>query len=1693
MEEHDNCPPDLNPIALMQGTVRANPPADNNSSTEIFEGERAHTSFVGVGTAAVSSGSARIPPNVQVHRTTKRRRESMASPVPPLPELSLVDKWVSDRQRRPAVVYDFHRSVVEELSFAKEIDLAMSKPDDLSVEADIDLAFIGDPEPSAHEMPSVPDLADFCKSAQTKLSRVDFAEVNTFFATLSLSDESLEFSFSMVSFLYRLYNLRNLTDLFFAGLDFLKATLGVRRLIGAAREMHALLTEAFTKCLSRLFVATGLRTESRLLETLQTMRSSLSAVLDSEFVTAIRDFVLALVSFRFFEKDRARDIQRVMGPAKPCTAGGLAEVCLGAAVNMLRFAEQLFSGEPLLDILTDTNPVQKFIDEAHQMTLLEDMTYTGLPVAGKVDRVEYTARVQELVNVGYKFEKELPRSSPMFRNFGPTFSRLQLLHSRLLSRVKAEERPTPMAIVLHGDPGIGKGLLLDYLCMVWSDVKGRQFDARQIYSRLACQDYWEGYESLSMPFIHYSEPGALHAKIAASRGDPTMVELLSVCDNKPFQANMAELKNKGNVYVNPEMVVIDTNTPDMNIHLVVNNPAAVRRRFLYIKPKVMPEFKMQGSTRLDQLKSLNSQKPTMDRWLFDVYTIEPAGTIESHPPTYHLQDANIYRLTEWLKNHFEDFIVKQDGRVDLPKGINVKDYLPEEPSFIGAESVDEDTLRDVPLSGAVCSEEDKLLGQDGPAEEVESRVISPPLQLDPLAWALALWLRFGEWCVSWCVFGEVVLPFALRWLFSVCMLLCAMCMFFGAFACPNNIFLKVWSLQSLSQKWVWRQEIVDYHWQRLRAVLGFSSTFQCQPPPTQWKYVYAIAGLTAVLSLLKFGRITSTLAEGHVLSVSKERTEEQVDTDIFFFSEQAGAERGSPRSKRGNAKTWEWSDAPRPVPITEKVQKETPEHIEQAVRRNVRYCLVSGQRRVNTHVTGVCADLAIINKHCLGSPNSEGLWNIRSWCRGDQMNARVCNISRDDIVEIDGDLWLVRLRGNLFRDIRPYFAADFITPPVYGLRGSFCGVSLIVRAGSPVRLKDKLNGSWILMDNLTYDYDGHGVGLCGTPLIVEYADGRGVCGIHSAGATDKDDPHCRAHKIRRPDLEKAVGYLEAESPFTPIMSEGALRLPPGAHISDVSQRSPLRYEECVSLDVYGRISTVPLEKPGRSKLQSTEFIHHAEELTGVSPFDGDGRPLFAAPVFSSRIVDGEYMAPYNHFIKKAGAVKRSLDPRLLSEVVDVVVDHLVTDLRSRGVEKLSPITLELAQNGDPEDFYLRAMKPSTSGGFAFRGPKKKFATQVSLPFKEDAYMPNIEVREQVLEQLEAYRRQENSMPLLGAQLKDEPRSYEKVRTAKTRVFCMSSYDATLLNRMYLSPFYTLMVEHDDVFGSSIGINMHSTDVDDFVTGLQNFSHLWMEGDYGGFDTSMPYDIGLAANTVVYRVLESFGYAPAALEVVRGILSDNLHPVVVMNGDLFSAPSFQPSGKYATAEDNSLRGLLMLVYAWGYLAKGKYKTADFYKFVKPKVYGDDMLAAVKPEASAIFNNLTYQSVCKVVYGLDFTNAGKTLDMEPFLRRETASFLKRSFVWRDDLGHWVAPLARESVMKTICYTLPSREVPREVQLTDACISAARELFFHESEEEYATTRSRFIQRIAEIFERQVEDLNKVFPTFTEIRTSCYGDEL
>jgi hypothetical protein len=264
-------------------------------------------------------------------------------------------------------------------------------------------------------------------------------------------------------------------------------------------------------------------------------------VLSSEMVVALRDVIITSASFKFFDKDIALKIFRFVGKPASMSVAALFDMLITQLITLLRIGGSLVDGCELSTILLSMDPTTEFIKSGEKLLYFSNKLYTGIPVSNMKCRTEYLQEIRSLISGG----------EALYKNLNPLLSR-SIEAKKMLYRLKESEfettskmntgtRPFPMGIMLHGGPGIGKSSILLFTCEIWSRCKGRVFDPKQMFHRIATSDYWEGYEPASHPFVHYSELGNSAHSIVQSKGDPLVLELNSVMDTLPFPVDWLSL------------------------------------------------------------------------------------------------------------------------------------------------------------------------------------------------------------------------------------------------------------------------------------------------------------------------------------------------------------------------------------------------------------------------------------------------------------------------------------------------------------------------------------------------------------------------------------------------------------------------------------------------------------------------------------------------------------------------------------------------------------------------------------------------------------------------------------------------------------------------------------------------------------------------------------------------------------------------------------------------------------------------------------------------------------------------------------------------------------------------------------------------------------------------------------------------
>lgn len=1383
---------------------------------------------------------------------------------------------------------------------------------------------------------------------------------------------------------------------------------------------------------------TKVRTEA-LSDNLFEASKNISMFVSGELISVIRDVVLLAVSWKLFSKDISSQLGLVFGKVtKKLSLIDTVSFLLECMAKFARMGELIVSGVPITNVFMGVNPTHSVLQEADFLVKYESLLYYGLPVVGGMCARDWAARARRTVQ-GLEFCSK--KHSPFtieYRRLNDSSIALRNIMRGVNSSLNGGSRQAPIAFVIHGDPGIGKSSLVYWLCLLYSHIKGRKFDATHVFERVTSSPYWDRYDSASTPFIHYSEVGAKATHLAKNSGDEVVRELTSVIDTLPYVVDMSDVKDKGKVYCNPEMVIIDTNNPDMNISYTVNNVAAYERRFIYIEPIVKKEYRVKGSTRLDpDCKS----EDYFDKWNFNVYTKEPLSVTKSQVK-FSLQARSDESGIKGLEKLLTGVIT---GHLDQTEKhlASLKDY-----DFVASS---ESSRVSVPFH--YCKE-----FVAGILQRVWALILTASsLVLDTYE------MNLLETMSSNCDVRGALSLFTLLFVFSFVVDWSIMVILGFCFLIRVDYFGV--SKEILDQHIQARRGRVDHRIRKWKLSFGsfkdyiFGRTFVLNS-------VYA---MTLASSIGAFMHFYKNQIYDKIESESANDTIKREELDeLDILEDQLGCGKSYQRiAVKNKNKLWNVKI------VTPSLHTTSLEGLHALVMRNARKTeIVRETGTFRTYVLGVKGNYALVNRHAFGNLGNNEPIIVKVSAKGGDMSDGSWHqtvLYPTDVYEVESDIVLIQLNGLAFKDIFAHFPHEIVA--IRHVQSKIGAADVKAKFHSKEMFADDPQMGRIKLTNVvSYQWASHKVGYCGLPLVGKRDKGCCILGLHSAGVSGSSLSF--AVMVDQYSIRKAI-ELCSKSEGAPVFSESEPIIGNLPHF-----KSPVRYENLGNIEYFGSVAQPNMNQ--RSKLERTLF----SSTIGKKLYDCYGfvrRVVYEPPLMKPKGSGDGFISPYNVAIRKYATVKKALDPRRLDRAIDIYTTKVKENLSKYDIPQLKMLTMETAINGVVEDPYIRRIDMSKAAGYGTPGKKNQYASRV----EKDGQVVDVvtdEIRQEVLRTLKCYQKRQNAGPVYKIQLKDEPRDRNKVAKGKTRPFCASSFAFLIVARMALAPFYSLMLQYPLAFYAALGIDMHR-DADKLHKMMSDFSKNIVEGDYGGYDTSMSVDIGKAAATVILFFLRHFGYTEEMLTIAAGVLSDGLFPIIEIIGEIFRVAGLQPSGKYATAEDNCIKNILTLIYLW--LSTPEAEGKDFFEFCLPLVYGDDLIMSVDEEAS-FFNNIRIRDEIEVHTNMTFTPANKTGSFTVFVSPDTMEFLKRTFEEHPEYGKVMGVLSLDSVYKSLEWRLPSSVINEEAQMEQTCESALRELFLRSTRVQFDDMREYFI---SELYERY--QINAELSSYDEISADLCPD--
>ena len=352
---------------------------------------------------------------------------------------------------------------------------------------------------------------------------------------------------------------------------------------------------------------------------------------------------------------------------------------------------------------------------------------------------------------------------------------------------------------------------------------------------------------------------------------------------------------------------------------------------------------------------------------------------------------------------------------------------------------------------------------------------------------------------------------------------------------------------------------------------------------------------------------------------------------------------------------------------------------------------------------------------------------------------------------------------------------------------------------------------------------------------------------------------------------------------------------------------------------------------------------------------------------------------------------------------------------------------------------------STSMGFPVNKQKKNFIHE------SEREVPGITCPLDVDEQfwVETERMEdclangERIFTVFRGNLKDTPTKWTSM---KVRVFAGCEFAFLCLTRKYFLSIIRVIQSNWDHFECAVGINAHGKDWTKLADTLTRYGDERMiAGDYAAFDKSAAPEAMLGAFDQLIRIAEKAGYTERQLCIMRGIATEICLPVYEFNGVLLQMFGSNPSGHPLTVIINNVMNSLYLRYAYYVIHDGE-KVPPFSDVIALMCYGDDNAMGVHESETEFNHTRVSNELAKV--GIKYTMADKEAESGPYIKFSEVSFLKRFFVWSNDVQQYVAPIEEASISKSLHNYMKrkgSDTLPEKIA-ADAIKNAQREYFRH-----------------------------------------------
>lgn len=1264
-----------------------------------------------------------------------------------------------------------------------------------------------------------------------------------------------------------------------------------------------------------------------------------------------------------------------------------------------RLHEYSITGE-ITSFIHSSGKYTKWLKEADRVINLAP--FTGNLQAHGTSYFSYIADLRDLCEQGAAYSKYLKISSGIEATLiSRKLNTLQLLaNTEITRRAAMKERAQPMGVLVNGHSSIAKSaftkMLFNYYGSLFDLERGDDFR----YVRNPMDEYWSNFDSskwcIQLDDIAFKHPGK------SADIDSTLQDLLNVVNNVPYVPPQASLEDKGKTPVLAELVIATTNCETLNAQEYFWCPLAVRRRLPFVvslKPK--DEFLHQNQTFIDPLKIEIADGSFPDLWEITVKTIVPRIQFGRE-----MADLEVVAIFTDVKKFLQYF-----GKACKQHKANQKKAMS---SDVDMRTINVCQKCLLPLPHNECVEVQSFDAAWYTTFLVFNNLLNWMFGF-MLLWKMLDYMTTKRFLsglafriVNRLTCDSKVVAFYGRYADyrrtlkggRLCAALTVLSVLFGTYYAYSS-YIHVDKKENKNIKKINKdsdddvEEIIDINGKKYTGVMRHLESVT-QPLETP---EFEVQGN-------RFGTLETQLEKEEKSNVWYNPTVEMTTFDVPLASAS--------------------------------LNNITPEKLHQIFGKNC--VMLRIKLRGDTHVrvirgTFIKGHMCITNGHAFKSMDKDSIYEVTivqsNVCEGINSNIKIVVMVESIVFSSETDMCIFQVDSiPPFKDITKFWQTRGITP-------SSC-VELLRQPDGSVEKRNIYGLSFMPgmpvdgMPHKNYDiHFGHSdqiteVGLCGSLCVAVTPRGPIIIGFHMLGAAYRAG-------ILNIDLNQIDQLLLSDKlSQRPVVQAGlqpVFECESRQHVlGPVHHKSLTRYIEAGVVNVYGSFEGFrpkPKSKVCATPMQK-EFLEHYDTTIG-----------YDKPAMSG-------WEPWRKNVVEMLKPNVTHNESVLQECVKSFSNDIINGLAPGWEKELVILSDKAAVNGLPGVIYIDGINRNSSMGFPWCKSKSGFLVEDVTETYPDGVDFTSEVWTKVRNIEHKYEQGERAYPIFTGHLKDEATANAKCEAKKTRLFTGAPIDWSIIVRKNLLSFVRLVQKNKFVFEAGPGVVCQSAEWGRVYEYLTRFGEDQMvAGDYGKFDKRMIANFVLAAFEVIINIHRAAGFSESELLTQMCIAEDTAFPLCNINGDLMEFFGTNPSGHPLTVVINSLVNALYMRYCYAILNPIK-EVRTFKQNVTLFTYGDDNVFGVN-KIIPWFNHTTIQSTLATI-GVEYTMADKTSASRPYINIGEVSFLKREWVWNNEVKGYLCPLDEASIIKSLTVWVPSGTIDKYKQMVAVMTSANNEYFFY-----------------------------------------------